>query len=108
GIRRAAEMSVCGGPRIDRAVELQMLTDTARLEAHELRQNRFELRFIDFAGTVQIDIDRQRFGNTDSVRKLDRAAVSNAGRHNVLREITRRIRRRTMALRRMLGRDGDA
>src|SRR3569832_1948855 len=85
-------MSVCGGSRIERLVKTQMRADAARLQAHQLRQNLLELRLVDFARAVQIDIDRQRLGNADRVGKLYRATVAKTGRDNVLRQIARRIR----------------
>ena len=98
----AAEMAIGRGARIDRPVELQMLADAARLQAHQLRQHRRQLRLIDFARAVQIDIERQRIGDADGVGNLDRAAIGETRRHDVLRQIARGIRGRTIDLGRIL------
>ena len=66
------------------------------------------LRLLDLAGAVRIDIDRQRLGNADGVGKLDRAAIGEARRDDVLREIARRIGRRAVDLGRVLARERAA
>ena len=85
-----------------------MLTNATRLEADQLGKDLLELRLIDETGTVQVDIERHRIGNADRVRDLDRAAIGQAGCHDVLRQIARNISRRAVNLRRVLARESAA
>ena len=55
-----------------------MRANAARRQIHDFAQRLFDHGFIDLAGAVGIDVDRQRFGDADGVGELDRAAVGNA------------------------------
>jgi hypothetical protein len=77
-------------------------------QVHHLAQRLFELGFVDLAGAVQVDIDRQRLGHADGVGELDRAAVGETGGHDVLGEIARGIGGRAVDLGRILAREGAA
>ena len=58
-----------------------MAADARRRQVHVLADRCFDLIFgHTLAGAVQVDIDRQRLGNTDGVGELDRATVGKAGR----------------------------
>ena len=85
-----------------------MLADAARRQVHHLAQRLLELGLVDLAGAVQVDIDRQRLGDADGVGELDRAAVGEAGRDDVLGEIARRIGGRAVDLGRVLAGEGAA
>ena len=69
--------------------------------ADELGEDLLELRFVDRAGAVGVDIDRQRLGDADRVAELDRAARRARG-DDVLRQIARHICRRAIDLGRIL------
>src|SRR5262249_13653424 len=70
-LRLAAEMSIGGGPGIDRLVQAEVLADAAGREVHQLAQGLHQLLLIDMAGAVGIDIDRERLRNADRVGELD-------------------------------------
>ena len=106
--RRAAEMAVSGGARIDRLVEVEMLANAARREVHDLHQRAFELGFVDAAGPVQVGVDRQRLGDADRVGELQGAALGQAGGDDVLGEIARGVGGRAVDLGRVLAREGAA
>ena len=95
-------MTVSRSPRIDRPVQLQMLANAARLQAHHLGQTFLELRLVDFARVVQIDIERHRIGNADRIGNLNCAALRQPRRHHILRQIARAISGRAVDLRRIL------
>ncbi len=68
-----------------------MRADAARRQVHALGESLFDLGFVNLAGAVRVDIDRQRTRNADRVGELNRAAVGDAGSHDVLGEIARGI-----------------
>ena len=67
-----------------------------------------ELAFVDVAGAVQVDVDRQRLGDADRVGELQRAAVGEARGDDVLGEIARRVGGRAVDLGRVLAGEGAA
>ena len=85
-----------------------MLADAARRQVHHLQQRRFELGFVDLAGAVQVDVDRQRLGDADRVGDLDRAAIGEAGGDDVLGQIARGVGGRAVDLGRVLAGEGAA
>src|SRR5690606_11065080 len=87
----AAEMAIGGGLAVDRLVEVELLADAGRRQVHDLSQGSFQPRFVDLAGTVQVDVDRQRLGDADRIRKLNGAAVGQARRNPVLGEVARGV-----------------
>ena len=74
----------------------------------DVHQRAFELGFVDLAGAVQIDVDRQRLGDADRVGELQRAAVGEAGGDDVLGEIARGVGGRAVDLGRVLAGEGAA
>src|SRR4051794_30928638 len=77
-LRLAPEMAVGSGRRVDRLVEPQMGADAAWRKLPELADaadRRFDLVVADAAGTVGVDIERQRFGNANRISELDSAAL---------------------------------
>src|SRR4051794_19107493 len=90
-LRLAAEMAVGGGPGVDRLVEAEVLANTARGKIHELAQRLHQLRLVDLAGTVGVDIDRERLRNADRISELNGAAIRETCRDHVLREVARGI-----------------
>src|SRR6266700_2489426 len=79
GLRRAAEMAVGAGSRIDRPVEAEMLANAARRQVHHLAEQLFQPRLGDLAGAVAIDVERQWLGDADRISDLDAAAAREAG-----------------------------
>ena len=77
-------------------------------EVEHVAERGFELGLVDLAGAVQVDIDRQRLGDADGVAELDRGAVGEAGRDDVLGEVARRVGGRAVDLGRVLAREGAA
>src|SRR6267154_5616815 len=59
-VRRAAEMAVGRGPRVNRLVEIEMLAYAARRQIHRLRHGYLEPFRGHVSGAVGVDIDRQR------------------------------------------------
>jgi hypothetical protein len=79
--------------------------DAARGQAAQrldLADRGFERGVIDRAGAVGVDIERQRLRDADRVGKLDRAALGEARRDDVLREIAGDVGRRAVDLGRIL------
>jgi hypothetical protein len=85
----AAEMAVGGGLGIDRRVELQVLANALGRQADQLGKRGFQLGFLDGAGAVQVDIDRQRLGDADRIGQLDGAALGQARRDDILGDSAR-------------------
>src|SRR4029453_1060201 len=79
-----------------------MAADTARRQIHRLRSRLLELVFRHLSSAVGIDIDRQRSRHAHAVTKLQRAAVGETGRDDVLGDVARGISSRTVALGRIL------
>ncbi len=67
-----------------------------------------ELLLVDVAGSVGIDQQRHRIGDADRVGDLDGAAVGEAGGHDVLGEVARRIGGGAIDLGRVLAGEGAA
>ncbi len=103
-VRRAAEMAIGGGARIDWPIEPQMLPDAARGKAHDLEEGCLEFFFRNLARSVGIDIDRQRLGDADRVGKLNRAAIGETRGNDVFGEVTGGIGCRAIDLRWILAR----
>src|SRR4051812_9630060 len=100
-------MAVGGGGPVDGLVEAEMGADAARGEAAELRDrldSLLELRIVDAAGAVGVDVERQRLRDSDRVGELDGAALREARGDDVLSEVARDIGRRAIDLGRILAR----
>src|SRR3954470_7373771 len=107
-VRRAAEMAVGRGARIDRAVEVEMGADTARGQVHRLGDSLLELVLGDLSGAVGVDVDRQRPRHADGVGELQGAAIGQTGGNDVLGDVARGIRDRAVDLGRILAGEGAA
>src|SRR5690606_6855216 len=107
-VRCPPEVPVGSRARIDRPVQLQVLTNPARRQVDHVSpaEHLGHLPFVELAGAVSLYIDRQRLRNADRVGDLDDAAVGEAGGDDVLGDITRRIGSRTIDLARILAREG--
>ena len=69
-----------------------MLANAARRQVHQLAQRLLELRLFHIRpGSMQLHIDGERMCHADRVADLYRAALREAGRHHVFRQIARRI-----------------
>ena len=85
-----------------------MFVNAARGQPHDLGQDGFQFLFVDLPRAVQIDIDRQWLGDADGVGQLDRGAVGETRRDDVLGEIARRIGGGAVDLGRVLAEEGAA
>src|SRR5256885_8513837 len=94
-LRRAAEMSIGGGTRIDRLIEPEMGADAAWRQIHQLLQDARQLVLVHLGRAVGLDIDRQWLGDADRIGDLDRAALGKTGGDDILGEIARGLGRRT-------------
>jgi hypothetical protein len=101
-------MAVGRGARVDRLVEIEMLADPARRQIHRLGYGRLKLALGDPAGSVGVDIDRQRPRHADCVCQLQRAALGEARRNDVFGEITRRVGRGAIDFGRIFAGEGAA
>src|SRR5690349_15424694 len=101
-------MAVGGGAGIDRLVEAEMVADAAGREIHEIAQGLYQLRLIDFAGAVSIDIDRKRLGDADRIGELNGAAIRETRSDHVLREVARGVSGRAIDLGRILAGESAA
>ena len=107
-VRRAAEVAIGGGPGIDRPVEIEVCPDAARGQAHDLTQRNLKLGLIHAAGAVQIDVNRQRFGDTDGIGQLDGGPVRQIGGDDILGQIAGGIGGGAVDLGRILAGEGTA
>ena len=101
-------MAVGRGLGVDRLVQPEVIADAVGREVDELAERLFELAFLDLAGAVEIDIDRERLGDADGIGELDRAAIGELGGDDVLGEIARCIGRGAIDLGRVLAGKGAA
>ena len=85
-----------------------MGADALRRQPDQLGQNRLELRLLDRAGAVQVDIERQRLGDADRIAELNGAALRQAGGNDVLGEVSADISGRAVDLGRVLAGEGAA
>src|SRR5579859_1668558 len=107
-VRRAAEMAVGRRAGIDRPIEVEMPADAARGQIHHFGHGLLELVLRNLAGAVGVDIDRQRPRHADRIGELQRAAVGETRRDDVLGDVARRISRRAIDLGRILAGEGAA
>src|SRR5262245_30068483 len=108
GLRRPSEMAIGGGARVDRLVKPEMRADAARRQVHQLLQDARQLGLVDAPGPAEIDIDRERLCNADCIGDLDRAALGEPRRNDILRQIACRVGRRSVDLCRVLARERAA
>src|SRR6266436_2069404 len=80
-VRRATEMAVGRGTRIDRPVEIEMAADTARGQVHGFGDGLFELVLGHLSGAVGVDVDRQRPRHADRVGELQGDAIGKPRAH---------------------------
>src|SRR5262249_53414384 len=107
-VRRPTKMAVGRGAPVDGSVESQATADVGRREPKDLGQRLFELSLVDLAGAMHIDQHRHRIGDADGVGELDGAARGDAGGDDVLGEVARGIRGRTIDLGRVLSGESAA
>src|SRR5262249_1757835 len=101
-VRRTTEMAVGGGAGIDRPIEVEVGTDAARGQVHNLRCRSLQLAFRNLSCAVSIDINRQRARHADRIGELERATICKTGWDDVLGEIARGIGGRAVDLGRVL------
>ncbi len=105
---RAAEVAVRRRLAVDRAGEIEHLAQAMRGEVevrtHDLRQTLTRQA----ARAEGLDHDRGRLSHTDRIRHLHFALLGKARGDDVLRDVARGVRRRTVDLRRILARERTA
>ena len=99
-------MSIRSGWLINRLIQLQMLANTARREINQLAQRINQRVFRDSTGLVRVQINRNRFGYTNRVGKLDGAARGITGGNHIFRQIAGNIGGGTVNLCRILPGEG--
>src|ERR687891_87890 len=104
----APEVAVRRRLRVDRAAQLEVAQDRRRTEVEVLADKGFDPVVGDEARAEGVDADRDRMGDADRVGDLELAAVGEAGGDDVLRDVARGVRGRTVDLRRVLAREGTA
>ena len=101
-------MTVTGGRQINRTVQFQMRPNTPRRQVHHFGQQRFQFLLIDAARAERIQIHRQRTHHPYRISQLNDSLVRQSRRNDVFRQITRRIRRRTVDFCRVFAGKGAA
>lgn len=75
GFGGAAEVAVGRGTRINRAVKAKMRADAAGRQVHHLCDGALNLGGVHIARAEGVSIDRERLGNANRVRELNRATL---------------------------------
>src|SRR5437764_3690264 len=83
----AAEVAIRGGGLVDGAAEVEALDDALGGEGEVGADELLELVFFDLASAERVYQYADGFSDADSIRKLDFAAVSEAGGDDVLRHV---------------------
>src|SRR5439155_18274079 len=99
---RPPEVSVCRGLTVDRAAQIEAVDDLPRTEVEVLVDQTADDLVVDRPGPEGLDVQRHGFRDTDDVGDLDLAALREAGGHDVLRDVARRVRAGPVDLRRVL------
>src|SRR5216683_3645938 len=95
---RPAEMAVNRRLAEQRPPEVELLDDAERAQVEQLVDGRHEYWLRNLAGPERVDPDRNRFHNPDRVRDLDFAAPREAGRNDVLGDVTSAVGARPIDL----------
>src|SRR5215218_1044005 len=98
----ASEVTVRGGLLVDRAVQPQVLAERARAQVEVLVDELRDLRAADLLGPERLDKHADGVSDADRIRDLDLAAVGQAGRDDVLRDVARGVGGRAVDLARVL------
>src|SRR5512143_2234066 len=104
----ASEMTVGSGLAVDRPQQVEHPDDSFRPQV-EMRLHELGDALVGNAtGALGIDGHVDRLRDADRVRDLDLALARDARRDDVLRDVARRVGRRTIDLRRVLARERAA
>lgn len=104
----AAEVTVRRSGLVDGLEKVQVADDRSGAEVEVVLDDLDNLAIRLLAGVVCVDEDRQRLGNTDGIRELDQAAVSEAGSDERLGDPASGVGSRAVDLGRVLAREGTA
>src|SRR5437762_7237203 len=96
------EVAVRRGLPIDGTAEIEARDDLARPEVEVLVDEPADDVVVHGPGAERLDVQRHGLRDADDVRDLDLAALREAGGHDVLRDVTRRVRAGPVDLRRIL------
>src|SRR5918995_2833383 len=87
----AAEMPECRGLPIDRAAHVELLDDRAGPQVEVLAHQPLDRLVAHLTGAKRLTHDRDGMGLADRVRNLQLESISQAGRHDVLGNVPRRV-----------------
>src|SRR6476661_8733379 len=104
----AAEVAVRRGLGVDRAPEVEVAEDRRGTQVEMLLHELLDPGHGHGLRAERLDVDGHRMGDADRVCDLDLAALGEPGGDEVLRDVTRRVRGRTVDLRRVLARERTA
>ena len=104
----AAEVTVGGRLRVDRADEVEVADDRPGAEVEVLADELLEGRDGHRLGPEALDVHAHRVRDSDRVGDLDLTAVGETRGDDVLRHVPRRVRGRAVDLRRVLAGEGAA
>src|SRR3954447_5975086 len=98
----AAEVTVGGGPLVDRPAQLKVAHDRTGAQVEVLVDQLGDPGLPDLLGAERLDQQRQRAGDADRVGDLDLGPVGQAGGDDVLGHVAGRVRRGPVHLGRVL------
>src|SRR3954454_418827 len=101
----AAEMAVGRRLAVDRAGEVEVADDRRRPEVEQLPHGLVDLLGIDRRCPERLDHERHGMRGADRIGDLQLAPLRQPGRNDVLRDVARHVRRRSVDLRRVLARE---
>src|SRR5581483_7231961 len=87
----AAEMAIRGRGLVDRSPQAQILQDSRRSQVEYLTDGSIDDGLVEMIGPERFDHDRNRLGYTNGVSDLDLRAVRESSRHQVFRDVARRV-----------------
>ena len=83
---------------VDRTAQVEVVNDRGRTQIEDVRHGFRDAFFVDLGRAERFDEHAHRARDADRVGDLHFAAIGQAGRHDVLRDPSRRVRRRTVDL----------
>ena len=98
GLGLPAEMAIHCCSRVDGPVQAEVLADATWGQVHDLGQSALKPCFADLPASMQVDIERERLGDTDCIGQLDRAFRGKFRRDHVLGKVSGRISGRAIDL----------
>jgi len=101
-----AEVAVLSGLEVDGLGEVELLDNDTGTEVEVVADDLDELLRVLLRGTVGIDVDRQRLGDTDGVRELDEGTAGETGGDEGLGDPAAYVGGRTIDLGEVLAGEG--